>query len=86
MVLSHDKLNHSYADLIIIVPGTTRHRPELDKSRIRVEAEAGLPEVTYFMPDQIRVISTSRLLTRYGRLNARKIMEIEDLVRVLLRL
>lgn len=87
MILSHDKLNHGPGEIVIVVPITTRHRPEMDKFRVQISPpDGGLPQTSYAIPEQIRALSTSRLLTRFGRLGAEKVAEIEDLVRVVLNL
>lgn len=87
LILSHDKLNHGPAELVVIVPLTTRHRPVMDRFRVQISPpDGGLREISYAIPEQIRVLSTSRLLSRYGRLSAKKIAEVEDLVRVVLNL
>ncbi|MGI0148012.1 MAG: type II toxin-antitoxin system PemK/MazF family toxin [Thermoplasmata archaeon] len=87
LVFSHDIFNHGPAEMVVIVPLTTRHRPEFESLRVAVKPpEGGLSAVSYAMPDQIRAISTGRLTRRLGRVRPMTLAEVEDRVRVLLDL
>jgi mRNA interferase MazF len=48
--------------------------------------EGGLKKKSAVLCDAIRSISTDRLIVRWGTLNRRTIAEIEDRLRILLRL
>lgn len=87
IILSHDTFNHGPAELVVAVPLTKRHRPELDKLRVQIAPpEAGLSVVSYAMPEQIRTLSTRRLIQRWGKVSKTTLERVEDLVRVLLNL
>jgi mRNA interferase MazF len=87
LVLSHDTFNHGPAEMVVIVPLTTRHRPEFERFRVAVRPpEGGLSATSYAMPDQIRAISTARVARRLGRIGPATLAEVEDRVRILLDL
>lgn len=87
LVVSDDAYNHGPAAMAVIVPLTTRHRPEFDSFRTSVRPpEGGLSAVSYAMPDQIRAISTNRLGRRLGRVGPMTLAEVEDRIRILLGL
>jgi mRNA interferase MazF len=87
LVLSHDIFNHGPAEMVVVIPLTTRHRPEFERFRVTVNPpEGGLSAASYAMPDQMRAISSGRLVRRLGRVGAKTVAEVEDRVRVLLDL
>jgi mRNA interferase MazF len=87
LVLSDDRFNHGPADMVVVVPLTTRHRPEFDRFRVSLKPpEGGLAAASYAMPDQIRAVSTGRLGRRLGRVGVETLAEVEDRVRILLDL
>jgi mRNA interferase MazF len=86
-VVSDDTFNHGPAEMVVVVPLTTRHRSEFDSFRTALRPpEAGLAAVSFAMPDQIRAISTGRLGRRLGRVKATTLEEVEDRIRILLGL
>lgn len=73
--------------MIVVVPLTSRYRPEFEAFRVAVRPpEGGLSSASYAMPDQIRAISTGRLGRRLGRIHTATLREVEDRVRILLDL
>jgi mRNA interferase MazF len=87
VILSHNSINRGPSEMVVVVPMTTRHRPQLDAIRTEVRPpEAGLSEVSYVIPDQIRAVSTRRLISRRGRVNDKTLAEVADRVRVVLDL
>jgi mRNA interferase MazF len=87
LIVSHDTFNHGPAEIVVVVPLTTRHRPEFEQFRVAVKPpEGGVSEVSYVIPDQIRAISNARLTRRLGRVGPTTLAEVEDRVRILLDL
>jgi mRNA interferase MazF len=87
LIVSHDMFNHGPAEIVVVVPLTTRHRPEFEQFRVAVKPpEGGVSEVSYVMPDQIRAISNARLARCLGRVGPTTLAEVEDRVRILLDL
>jgi len=89
LILSADTFNAGPREMAMIVPLTTRHRAELDSFRVKVERpNGGLSQTSYVIPDQIRALSTRRLVgtSRRGRIPAKQLAEVEDRLRVLLNL
>jgi mRNA interferase MazF len=83
VILSHNAINRGPSELVVVVPMTTRHRPQLDGIRTEVRPpEGGVSEVGYVIPDQLRAISSRRLIHLRGRLAGKTLSEIEDRVRI----
>jgi mRNA-degrading endonuclease toxin of MazEF toxin-antitoxin module len=78
--------------LVIVVPSTRTRRPksgELVPNHHQVEPtkENGLTSTSFFMCEQVRCISTSRLSERkVGRLSAKDMYEIEERLIILMDL
>jgi mRNA interferase MazF len=73
--------------MVVVIPSTKRHRPELDAWRVEVKPpDGGLSLISYLMPEQIRAVAADRLISRYGRVRLRTMAEIEDRLRILLNL
>ena len=85
MVVSADVLNNSAADLVVVVPiGTTSYG-----LRCHVELEpgdSGLDHLSYARCDQIRVVSTDRIVTRRGIAAVEEIRAIDQALRFILDL
>ena len=89
LILSANRFNEGPRGMVIVVPLTTTHRPELDSFRVEVKPpDGGTTETSYVIPDQIRAISVNRLVgtSRRGRLGPKKLADVEDRVRVVLNL
>ena len=87
LIVSHDTFNHGPAGIVVVVPLTTKHRPEFEQFRVLVKPpEGGVSEASYVMPDQIRAISSGRLARRLGRVGPTTLAQVEDRVRILLDL
>lgn len=85
LVLSVDKFNHGPADLVIVLPITSKdkHQP------IHVPVtppEGGLPLLSFIKCDDIRSVSKQRFHQFYGTLSAQTMAEVEKRVRILLNL
>jgi mRNA interferase MazF len=85
LVVSADPFNHGPAGLLIVLPMTTRHKG----IPLHVEIsppEGGVKKTSYIMCDQIRTISTSRLVERWGRVSRETFGRALDGVRIVLDL
>lgn len=85
VILSNDAMNHGAAELVTVVPITTKGRPL--RSYLKVNPpEGGLTKISYVICDQVRTISTRRILRATGSLHPNTMHEIEDRIRLLLDL
>lgn len=85
IVVSHDRLNESRAGLVIVVP-VTRSRRGLP-SHIEIEpAESGLDSVSYAKVEDLKSVSTDRLVRRFGAVSPVVIGQIAAAARLLLDL
>lgn len=84
LVVSADRFNRGPAELVIVVPFTTRDRRI--PVRVPVEApEGGLRERSFAMCEMVRSISRGRLLDRaWGSVSRSTMSEVSDRLRVLL--
>ncbi len=86
LVLSVDSFNASRADLAAVLPITSRPRPG-NPFRIEVHSpEGGLTVASYVIGEQLRTISTGRLLKRLGSVSGATMIKVADVVRVILGL
>ena len=85
LVLSDNVLNRSAAQLVVILPLTSRHRAI--PLRIPVTPpEGGVTQISYIMPEMIRSVSTTRLRTPCGTVSPDTLRQAEHNVRVVLGL
>jgi len=85
LVFSVDKFNHGPADLLIVLPITSRNKGQ----PLHVEVtppEGGLKLPSFIKCDDIRSISKQRLKRFHGRVSAQTMAEVEKRMRVLLNL
>lgn len=85
VVVSTDTFNAGPAALVVVCPMTTRER------RIRFHVpveppEGGLRAHSVVLCDQIRTVSTDRLVARLGMLRPSSVGAIEERLRILLEL
>jgi len=85
LVVSNDILNHSGAEMVTVVPITSKERKLA--SYLRVEPpEGGLSKVSFIICDQVRTVSTTRILKTTGRIHPGAMREVETRLRRLLDL
>jgi mRNA interferase MazF len=85
LVVSADGFNHGPAQLVVVVPLTTRDR-EIPL-RVRIEPpDGGVMEPSFAMCEAVRSISTDRLVRRWGAVESTTIAAVEDRLRILLEL
>ncbi|MCG2795684.1 MAG: type II toxin-antitoxin system PemK/MazF family toxin [Actinomycetia bacterium] len=85
LVISVDSYNRSQARLVIVLPITTKDK-EIPYHIPVGPREGGLREKSFIMCDQIKCISTRRLLDHWGSVNQDTMTKVEDMVRILLGL
>lgn len=85
LVLSVDKFNHGPADLVIVLPITSKNKCQ----PLHVEVtppEGGLKLTSFVKCDDIRSISKQRLKQCYGAHSPQTMAEVENQMRILLNL
>jgi len=85
LVVSNDILNHGAAELVTIVPVTSKGRPL--RSYLRVDPpEGGLKQTSFIICDQVRTISKARLGHCYGAVSRSVLAAVEERLKFLLDL
>jgi mRNA interferase MazF len=85
LVVSDDQLNHSRADLVMVVPITGTDRGLVTHVPIR-PPEGGLLKPSFIMTDQLRTVSVLRFGKRLGLIRPTTRSEVEARLRFLLTL
>jgi mRNA interferase MazF len=86
VVVSHDGLNRSAADLVIVVPVTRTHRALPGHVEIEPGPSTGLSETSYAQAEQVRAVTTPRLVRRLGGVDVVTQSKIEQALRRMLAL
>ena len=84
-MVSADAFNSSPADLLVVVPLTTRKRG----IPLHVEAkvpEGGLKKTSYIMCENIRSIAEERLNDRWGAVSDQTLRQVEERLQLLLEI
>jgi len=85
LIVSNDIVNRSPAEMVTVLPITTRERNL--RSRLRVDPpEGGLKQVSFVICDQVRTISKERLKARYDAVSTATLAKAEERLRFLLDL
>jgi len=85
LVISDDIFNRGPADLVIVLPMTSRLRSI--PSHVRVSPpEGGLTTESAILCEGVRSITRRRLVTRWGAVRRRTLIAVEEILRILLRL
>jgi mRNA interferase MazF len=85
LVVSADHLNRSRAELAVVLPVTSTHRHL--PSHIEIEPEgSGLDRVSYAKAEDVKSISTQRLIRRLGMVQPDQLNRAEHALRLLLSL
>jgi mRNA interferase MazF len=85
LVVSVDKFNHGPADLVVVLPITSKDK----KQPIHVPVkppEGGLSMLSFIKCDDIRSVSKQRLKQFYGTVAVQTMAEVEKRIRILLDL
>ena len=85
MILSDDRFNRSAAELVIAVPITSKGKAV--PSHVEVSPpEGGLTMRSFIKCEEIRAISTERLLRLIGTVNTSTLHSVEQRLRMLLNM
>jgi len=85
LVISEDLFNRGPADLVIVVPLTSTYRAV--PSHVPVDPpEGGLKNTSYILCEAVRSIAKERLEQRWGKVSPATLQEVEDRLRMLMRL
>ena len=85
LVISVDIFNHGAAELVIAIPITSRAKGV--PLHIKVDPpEGGLSLTSYVKCEDVRSISTSRLIRKLGDVSPQTIESVEDRLKILLGL
>lgn len=85
LVISVDPFNQSPAGLVIVLPVTSKNKGI--RSHVAVlPPEGGVREVSYVKCEDVRSISTERLVSRWGGVTPDTLRGIEDRLRILMGL
>lgn len=90
VVVSHDGLNRSAADLVIVVP-VMRTRRALP-GHVEIEAGdgtgtgTGLSDTSYAQAEQVRAVTSNRLVRRLGAVDVVTLAKVEEALRRMLAL
>ena len=85
LIISVDLFNQSGAELVIAVPITTKAKGIRSHVPIR-PPEGGLSRPSFAKCEDVRPVSTRRLLKRRGRVMAATLLAVEDRLRMLMGL
>jgi mRNA interferase MazF len=85
LIISVDGFNHGAAELVVGVPITSRAKGIPLHVEI-VPPEGGLKVLSYAKCEDVRSISTSRLVKKFGSVSAPTVEKVEDRLRILLGL
>ena len=86
VVVSDDRLHHPNLRMVIVVPGTSTIRRIPLHVAVSPDRGNGLAVETAFQVEQVRAVSTGRLVERLGRLDAPGRHAIDETLRNVLRL
>ena len=85
LVISVDIFNHGAAELVVAIPITSRAKGV--PLHIKVDPpEGGLSLTSYVKCEDVRSISTSRLIRKLGDVSPQTIESVEDRLKILLGL
>ena len=85
LIVSVDIFNHGAAELVVVIPITSKAKGVPLHVEIN-PPEGGLSMTSYAKCEDVRSISTSRLMLRLGNVTPLTIDAVEDRLRVLLGL
>ena len=81
VIVSDDRLHHPNLRMVIVVPGTSTIRRIPLHVVLSPDRDNGLATETAFQVEQVRAVSTDRLIERLGRLDALSRHAIDEILR-----
>ena len=86
VVVSDDRLHHPNLRMVVVVPGTSTIRRIPLHAVVSPDRSNGLSTETAFQAEQVRAVSTGRLVERLGRLDPLSRLGIDEILRNVLSL
>ena len=86
VVVSDDRLHHPNLKMVIVVPGTSTTRGIPLHVVVSPDRGNGLASDTAFQVEQVRAVSTGRLVDGLGRLEAPALRALDEVLRSTLSL
>ncbi len=85
LIVSVDMFNHGAAELVVVLPITSKAKGI--PLHVEIEPpEGGLTVTSFVKCEDVRSISTARLVKRLGKVSPQTIDRVEDRMRILLGL
>ncbi len=81
IIVSHNRLHHPRLQMVIVIPGTSTIRQLPLHIAVEPDGENGLDTRTAFQVEQVRAISTRRLIDHLGRLDAPSQEQVDEILR-----
>jgi mRNA interferase MazF len=81
LVISDDLFNHSFAEMVIVLPITSKKKGI--PSHVELEA-AVLRMTSYVKTEDIRSVSTKRLIRKVAEVDTKVIAQVEERLKLLL--
>jgi mRNA interferase MazF len=85
LIVSENLFNQSYADLVIVIPITSKQK-NIRSHVLIVRGEGGLTMESYAKCEDVRSISKQRLMKRLGKVTKQTIENVEEKLRFLMAL
>ncbi len=85
LIISVDQFNHGAAELVIAIPITSKAKGIPLHIEIN-QPEGGLTMMSFVKCEDVRSVSTSRLVKRLGKVSSQTIELVEDRLKILLGL
>jgi mRNA interferase MazF len=85
LVVSVDKFNHGPADLVVVLPITSKDKKQPIHVAVR-PLEAGLRILSFIKCEDVRSVSKHRLRQFHGTITAQTMTAVEQRIRILLGL
>lgn len=85
LVVSVDEFNQGPADLVVLVPLTTKRKGVPFHVEIS-PPEGGVDRLSYVKCEDLRTVSKARLAERLGSVDVATVAQVEDRLRILLGL
>jgi mRNA interferase MazF len=85
LIISEDLFNSGPADLVIAIPLTSVVR-SISSHVLVSPPEGGLKKPSAIMCEAVRSLSKERLLKKWGSISEEKMLEVEGILRMLMRL